>query len=140
MNERTRRIRRLTDLAEKQERRSRQVLNDAVNQRNDAALALQSVFIQCREVMQRPDEFSVRFGRGLIEAGWLAERQRRGALEAAVEAADARMDQWHEQRTRVDALARLLDRLGEVEAEDAARRSENELSDLISARMVKGAA
>ncbi len=112
-----------------------------MTEREEAAHALQSVFLQCRDVIERPEEFSVRFGRGLIEAGWLAEQDRRSALEAAIEAANDRQDEWHEERTRVDALERLLDRLNDAEAEDAARAAESELSDLVSSRLVaRGAA
>ena len=141
MNDRTRRMHRLADLAEKHERRSRRALGEAVAERDSAAHALQSVFLQCRDVAQRPDEFSVRFGRGLIEAGWLAEQDRRSALEAAVGVAETRQVEWHKERTRVDALGRLLERLAEVDAEDAARQAEKELSDLVSSRIVsRGAA
>lgn len=141
MNDRIRRMRRIADLAEKQERRSRRALGQAMTEREEAAHALQSVFLQCRDVIERPEEFSVRFGRGLIEAGWLAEQDRRSALEAAIEAANDRQDEWHEERTRVDALERLLDRLNDAEAEDAARAAESELSDLVSSRLVaRGAA
>lgn len=127
-------MQRLADIAETRERRSRRQLGDAIAERDTAAVALQSVFLQCREVAQRPDEFSVRFGRGLIEAGWLAEQERRSALESAIDVAEQKQAEWHNERTRVDALCRLLDRLAEAEAEDEARRSENELSDLVSAR------
>lgn len=141
MSERSRRMRRLADLAEKQERRSRRAFGQALDERDQAAHALQSVFLQCREVASRPEDFSVKFGRGLIEAGWLAEQERRSALEAAIDAADARQMEWHHERTRVDALGRLLDRLAEVEAEDEARRAENELSELVSSRIAaRGAA
>ena len=134
MNDRLRRMQRLADIAEKQERRSRRQLSEAVAERDAAAVALQSVFLQCREVAERPEEFSVRFGRGLIEAGWLAEQERRSALESAIDAAEQKQAEWHNERTRVDALGRLLDRLAEAEAEDEARRSESELSDIVSAR------
>lgn len=140
MSDRIRRMRRLSDLAEKQERRSRRALGVALDEREQAAHALQSVFIQCREVAERPEDFSVQFGRTLIESGWLAEQGRRSALEAAIEAADERQAEWHEGRTRVDALARLLDRLSEAEAEDAARVAERELGDLVSSRIVAGGA
>ena len=141
MNDRTRRMHRLAELAEKQERRSRRALGAAVAERDGAAHALQSVFLQCRDVAQRPDDFSVRFGRGLIEAGWLAEQDRRSALEAAVDAAETRKVEWSAERTRVDALGRLLERLAEADAEDAARQAEKELSDLVSSRMAsRGAA
>lgn len=141
MNDRTRRMRRLADLAEKQERRSRRALGQALTEREQAAHALQSVFLQCRDVVERSDEFSVRFGRGLIEAGWLAEQDRRSALESAIEAANDRQDEWHEERTRVDALDRLLGRLTDAEAEDAVRKVESELGDLVTSRIVaRGAA
>ena len=131
-------MQRIADLAGRQERRSRQALGRAVNDHEQAAHALQSVFLQCRDVVSRPDEFGVRFGRGLIESGWLAEQERRSALEAAIEAVDARQAEWNHERTRVDALGRLLDRLAEAEAEDEARRAESELGDLVSARRVAG--
>lgn len=134
MSDRTQRIKRLAEIADKQERRARTELGAAFNERDEAAKALQSVFLQCREVVERPDEFSVRFGRGLIEAGWLAEQQRRSALEAAVEAVETKRSDWQRERTRVDALGRLMDRLAELDAADAARRTENELDDLVSAR------
>lgn len=127
-------MKRLADLAEKQERRSRRVLGAAISERDAAARALQSVFLQCRDVAQRPEDFSVQFGRGLIEAGWLAEQDRRSALESAIDAAEARQVEWHHERTRVDALGRLLDRLAQADAEDAARQAESQLSDLVSAR------
>ena len=134
-------MRRIADLAEKQERRSRRALGQALSDREEAAHALQSVFLQCRDVIERPEEFSVQFGRGLIEAGWLAEQDRRSALEAAIEAANERQAEWHEERTRVDALDRLLDRLHEADVETETRRLENELGDLVSSRMyAKGAA
>jgi len=138
MNERTRRIHRLAGVVEQQEQRSRRALGVAIQERDDAAHALQSAFLQCRDVVQRPDEFSVRFGRGLIEAGWLAERERRAALVAAVDAADRRLDEWHHQRTRVDALERLKERLQQAETEEVERHAEGELGDLISARTVVG--
>lgn len=132
---------RLANLAEKQERRSRRALGVAVAERDQAAHALQSVFLQCRDVAQRPNDFSVRFGRGLIEAGWLAEQERRSALEKAIDTADTRQAEWHHERTRVDALGRLLDRLAEADVEDAARMAESDLSDLVSSRSAsKGAA
>lgn len=141
MSDRTRRIRRLADLAEKHERRSRGALGAAFTERDMAANALQSVFIQCRDVVERPEEFSVRFGRSLIESGWLAEQQRRTALEVAIDAADDRQAEWHEERTRVDALNRLLDRLTDADAQDAARMAESELSELVSSRSItRGAA
>lgn len=136
MNERHRRMHRLAEVVERQEQRSRRALDAANRERDDAAHALQSVFLQCRDVAQRPDEFSARFGRGLIEAGWLAERERRAALEAAVDAADRRLGEWHQHRTRVDALERLIERLRQAEREDEARRSERELGDLVSSRSV----
>lgn len=129
-------MRRLADLAEKQERRSRRALGQALTERDEAAQALQSVFVQCRDVVERPEEFSVRFGRGLIEAGWLAEQERRGALEAAIENANNVQVEWQNERTRVDALGRLLDRLTQADAEDAARKIESELADLVSSRTV----
>lgn len=141
MSARTQRIRRLAELAEKHERRSRGALGAAFNERDKAAYALQSVFIQCRDVAERPEEFSVRFGRSLIESGWLAEQHRRSALEAAIDAADDRQAEWREERTRVDALNRLLERLTDADAEDAARMAESELSDLVSSRSIsRGAA
>lgn len=134
MRERIRRMQRLAELVEQQEQRSRIALSAARRDRDEAAHALQSVFLQCREVAHRPEDFSAQFGRSLIEAGWLAERARRAALEAALDAADRRLEEWHEQRARVDALDRLIDRLEEAKAEDDERRTEGELGDLISAR------
>jgi len=134
-------MRRLADLAEKHERRSRRALGKALTEREEAAFALQSVFLQCRDVVERPDEFSVRFGRGLIEAGWLAEQDRRSSLEAAIEAANDRQTEWHAERTRVDALDRLLDRLTDAEAQGEVRKVESDLNDLVSSRIAaRGAA
>ncbi len=141
MNERIRRMQRLAELAERHERLARRSLGQAITDRDSAAVALQSVFIQCREVAERPDEFGVRFGRGLIESGWLAEQERRSALESAIENTEDRRHEWSEQRTRVDALDRMLDRLHEAHVKDVARREESELNDLVSSRLVvRGAA
>lgn len=134
MTTRTKRMIRLAELAEKHERRSRQELVRASNEQEAAETALRSVFLQCREVVEQPDAFSVRFGRGLIEAGWLAEQQRRVERDAAIIAVESRRSAWQEQRTRLDALGRLVDRLAEDEEAVAGRVVERELDDLITAR------
>lgn len=134
MTTRVKRMKRLAELAEKHERRSRQELVRASNEQEAAETALRSVFLQCREVVEQPDAFSVRFGRGLIEAGWLAEQQRRVERDAAVIAVESRRSAWQAQRTRLDALGRLVDRLAEDEAAAAEREAERDLDDLITAR------
>lgn len=136
MTTRTTRMKRLAGLAEKHERRSRQELVRASNEQEAAETALRSVFLQCREIVEQPNAFSVRFGRGLIEAGWLAEQQRRVERDAAAIAVERRRSAWQAQRTRLDALGRLVDRLAEDEAAAAERGVERELEDLINARNV----
>jgi flagellar biosynthesis chaperone FliJ len=139
MTTRTKRMKRLAELTEKHERRSRQELVRASNEQEAAETALRSVFLQCREVVEQPDAFSVRFGRGLIEAGWLAEQQRRVERDAAAIAVESRRSAWQAQRTRLDALGRLVDRLAEDEEAAAAREAELELEDLINARTATSA-
>lgn len=131
-------MKRLADLAEKHERRSHQELVQASSEQEAAEAALRSVFLQCREIVEQPDAFSVRFGRGLIEAGWLAEEQRRVERDAAAIAVENRRTAWQEQRTRLDALGRLIDRLSEAETAAAEREAERELEDLINARTAHG--
>ena len=139
MSVRTKRMRRLAELAEKQERRTRTDLVAARDEHERAETALRSVFLQCREVVEQPDAFSIRFGRSLIEAGWLSEQQRRTERDAAVIAAETKRAAWQQQRTRLDALGRLVDRLADADADAAEREIERELDDLISARTTRRA-
>lgn len=138
MSTRTTRMTRLAGLAEKQERRSRQSLLKAANERDAAESALQAVFLQCREVVEQPNDFSVRFGRGLIEAGWLTEQERRLERDAAAIAVEHKRSTWQHERTRLDALGRLVDRLAADDLAMATRLAEDELDDLINARTTQG--
>ena len=129
-------MQRLSDLTEKHERRSRRDLIEATTRHDAAEAALQSVFLQCRAIVEQPDAFSVKFGRGLIEAGWLAEEHRRSELDAAASHVEARRTAWQHQKTRLDALGRLIDRLAEDEAGAADRAAADELGDIIASRIV----
>lgn len=135
MTSRTNRMRRLSDLAEKQERQSRRALADAAIEHDAAEAALRSVFLQCREVVEQPDAFSIRFGRGLIEAGWLAEEQRRTERDAAAIAVETQRSAWQNQKSRLDALGRLVDRLADVDSASADRASAHELDDVLTSRL-----
>lgn len=136
MSARTKRMQRLAELTEKRERRSRRDLMEATQQHDAAEAALQSVFLQCRQIVEQPDAFSTRFGRGLIEAGWLAQEHHRAERDAAAVDVESRRSAWQQQRTRLDALGRLIDRLGEDETSQVDRAAEAELADLIAARLV----
>jgi hypothetical protein len=130
-------MRRLADLAEKHEISSRRAFVAATNDREAAEVALRSVFLQCREVVEQPDLFSVRFGRSMIEAGWLTEQQRRIDRDAAAIAVEVRRTAWQQQRTRLDALGRLVDRLAEDDAAAVDRETEQSLDDVINARTMR---
>ena len=134
MSARTKRMQRVADLAEKHERRSRRDLVAASDEHERAEAALRSVFLQCREVVEQHDAFSIRFGRSLIEAGWLSEQQRRTERDAAAIAVETKRSAWQQQRTRLDALGRLVDRLADADAEAAVREVERDLDDLINTR------
>jgi len=130
-------MQRLADLAEKHERRSRRDLVAATDERERAEVALRSVFLQCRDVVEQDDTFSIRFGRSLIEAGWLTEQQRRTERDAAAIAVETKRTAWQQQRTRLDALGRLVDRLAHADADAVEREIERELDDLINARTTR---
>jgi flagellar biosynthesis chaperone FliJ len=130
-------MQRVADLAQKHERRSRRDLVVATGEHERAEAALRSVFLQCREVVEQHDGFSIRFGRSLIEAGWLSEQQRRTERDAAAIAVETKRSAWQQQRTRLDALGRLVDRLADADADAVEREVERELDDLINTRTTR---
>ncbi len=132
-------MRRLADLTEKREISTRRAFVEATNEREAAEVALRTVFLQCREVVEQPDIFSVRFGRSLIEAGWLTEQQRRLDRDAAAISVEIKRSAWQHQRTRLDALGRLVDRLAEADADAQDREAEQSLEDVINARTTRQA-
>ncbi len=132
-------MQRIADLAERQELSSRRALADATNEHEAADAALRSVFLQCRDVVEQADVFSVRFGRSLIEAGWLTEQQRRIDRDAAAISVEISRTAWQRQRTRLDALGRLVDRLADADAEAQDREAAQELDDLLNARTMRQA-
>ncbi len=132
-------MQRIADLAERQELSSRRALADATNEHEAADAALRSVFLQCRDVVEQADVFSVRFGRSLIEAGWLTEQQRGIDRDAAAISVEISRTAWQRQRTRLDALGRLVDRLADADAEAQDREAAQELDDLLNARTMRQA-
>lgn len=134
MMTRTNRTKRLADVATKAERQAHQRLAAASNELRDAEESLEEIFIGCRRVAESSDELSVRFGRALIESGWLAaQEQQARCVSASAEVAE-RSEEWSERRSRVDALGRLLDRLRAADAEEKARLEVEALEDVIASR------
>ena len=75
--------------------------------------------------------------RAVTACGTLAARlQQEVALEAARQVVQS-TEQWTVAARRVEALERLGTRLTAIEQEDAARRSANEIDDLVLARFAR---
>ncbi len=141
---RSKRITKIAALAESREGMARLELAVASRETATAEMALLSVFDQCRRAAadstssnppaDNTDQLSVRFGRALIESGWLAASACEEYLQMASRLEERKQDVWNERRTTVDALERLVDRFKLVDDIASARLNDNELDDLINSR------
>ncbi len=131
---RAERMQRIADLLDKQEQQARQELAAANRELDEAERSLREVFEQCRAVAADGQELSVAFGRVLIESGWLTAIDRSDRRDRAEAEAEGARASWQARRTRLDALTRLVARLGELEEQEAAKRLERELTDIVMAR------
>jgi flagellar biosynthesis chaperone FliJ len=130
------RIRRITNMTEKNERAARTEVARANRELDDARASLESVWNQCRAAADNDSELPLKFGRALVETGWILADERTSSVNDATERLEQRTSAWAEQRTRLDALGRLVDRLEEADRSDQARRDQNDLDDIVATRYI----
>ena len=132
---RMKRMKRVADVAKTAERLAHQRVAASSNELHDAEQSLEEIFVGCRQVADSSDDLSIRFGRTLIESGWLAaQEQEARCFNAAAELAE-RSEEWRGRRSRVDALGRLLDRLQAADSKEQERLRISELEDVIASRV-----
>ena len=127
------RVAKLVDTKEGEARRDLAAANRTAAAADDA---LEAVFEQCRQIATNDNELSLRFGRALIESGWLAVAERQAVCDQATAVATDKRIAWQGQRTRLDALGRLIERLQQLDTVETARQFDKDLDDLINARTV----
>ncbi len=131
---RLKRMQRVAHIAEKSEQIARRDVALAGHELEEARASLASVWIQCEEIANSTEAMPLALGRALLETGWLLAEERESLVDQALDRLEARRATWDQQRTRLDALGRLVTRLGEAEIEDRAKRERHELDDLVSSR------
>ena len=128
----TKRMMRIAELCETQERHARHELLEATRETERAEAALAAVFDQCRQVAEGSGDLSLTFGRALIESGWLTAREREECLELSRDITQEKQEVWGHRRSRLDALARLIERLQKSEDLEAARIVAADIDDLVA--------
>jgi hypothetical protein len=136
---RQKRVRRIADATERSERAARAGVAVAARDLTTAQVSLEEIWDQCRSVAVSDTDLPLKFGRALVETGWLVAEERAAAVRGAEARLAERTTTWSTQKTRLDALERLIGRLDDVDRSERARRDRNALDDLVTSRTIHAA-
>ncbi len=133
----TNRMKRIFKMQTRKEEQQRAVVADArraVEENRKALDTLDSQIASAATPGGTLDLASVQFGRLLVESGMRASAHRRAQLEASMADLETEYSKWQSERQRAKSLEKMVDRLTEEAAIEAAKAEEAQIEELSLSR------